>query len=133
MLSWMLEHRCQLLIWIYEKKPASASDDSWWLMTAGVRPLFKLVNVTLVILQSPNIILSQQTSEIKNVVGHLVSIMNMELVGTNDAFEAMQASEFIVMDHWQVKIEMSRAISAAKDRGPVICFWLWMRLIKRRS
>jgi hypothetical protein len=31
--------------------------------------------------------------------------MNMELVGTNDAFKAMQASEFIVVDHWQVKIE----------------------------
>jgi hypothetical protein len=31
--------------------------------------------------------------------------MNMELVGTNDAFEAMQASKFIVVDHWWVKIE----------------------------
>ncbi len=29
----------------------------------------------------------------------------MELVGTNNAFEAMQASEFIVVDHWRVKIE----------------------------
>jgi hypothetical protein len=58
MLSWMLEHRLQLLIWIDEKKSASASNDSWWLMTAGVRPLLELVNVTLVILQSPDIILS---------------------------------------------------------------------------
>ncbi|KAH8941177.1 hypothetical protein BDL97_14G024200 [Sphagnum fallax] len=82
MLSWMLEHRRQLLIWIDEKKPAFASDDSWWLMTGGVRPLLELVNVTLVILQSPNLILSQQTSEIKNLVGHLVSTMNMELVGS---------------------------------------------------
>jgi hypothetical protein len=57
MLSWMLEHCRQLLIWIDEKKPASALDDSWWLMTAKVRPLLELVNVTLVILQSPNIIL----------------------------------------------------------------------------
>jgi hypothetical protein len=31
--------------------------------------------------------------------------MNMELVGTNDAFKAMQALEFIVVDHWWVKIE----------------------------
>jgi hypothetical protein len=31
--------------------------------------------------------------------------MNMELVGTNNAFEAMQASKFIVVDHWRVKIE----------------------------
>jgi hypothetical protein len=58
MLSWMLEHRLQLLIWIDEKKSAFASNDSWWLMTAGVRPLLELVNVTLVILQSPDIILS---------------------------------------------------------------------------
>jgi len=26
-------------------------------------------------------------------------------VGINDAFEAMQASEFIIVDHWRVKIE----------------------------
>jgi hypothetical protein len=31
--------------------------------------------------------------------------MNMGLVGTNDAFEAMQASKFIIVDHWRVKIE----------------------------
>jgi hypothetical protein len=31
--------------------------------------------------------------------------MNVELVGTNNAFEAMQALEFIVVDHWRVKIE----------------------------
>jgi hypothetical protein len=35
----------------------------------------------------------------ENLVGHLVNTMNMELVGTNDAFEAMQASEFIIVDH----------------------------------
>ncbi len=29
----------------------------------------------------------------------------MDPVGTNDAFEAMQASDFIVVDHWRVKIE----------------------------
>jgi hypothetical protein len=41
MLSWMLEHRRRLLIWIDEKKPAFAP---------RVRPLLELVNVTLVIL-----------------------------------------------------------------------------------
>jgi hypothetical protein len=30
--------------------------------------------------------------------------MNIVLVGTNNAFEAMQASEFIIVDHWWVKI-----------------------------
>ncbi len=74
-------------------------------MTAGVRPLLKLVNVTLVILQSLDIILSHQTLEIENLVRHLAGKMNMELVGTNDAFEAMQVSEFIVVDHWRVKIK----------------------------
>jgi hypothetical protein len=49
MLSWMLEHRHRLLIW---------TEDSWWLVTAGVRPLLELINVTLVILQSLDIILS---------------------------------------------------------------------------
>jgi hypothetical protein len=104
-LSWMLEHRRRLLIWIDEKKLAFALDDSWWLMTARVRPLLELVNVTLVILQSPDIILLQQTSKIENLIDHLAGTMNMELVGINDAFKAMQASEFIIVDHWRVKIE----------------------------
>ena len=39
------------------------------------------------------------------LAGHLVGIMNMELVGTNNAFEAMQSSKFIVVDHWRVKIK----------------------------
>jgi hypothetical protein len=105
MLSWMFEHRHRLLIWIDEKKPTSTSDDSWWLMTARVWPLLELVNVTLVILQSPDIIISQQTLEIENLIGHLASTMHMELVGTNNAFEAMQASKFIVVDHRWVKIK----------------------------
>jgi hypothetical protein len=29
----------------------------------------------------------------------------MELVGTNNAFEAMHASKFIIVDHWRVKIK----------------------------
>jgi len=78
-----------LLIWIDEKKPAFKPNDSWWLMTTEVQPLLELVNVTWVILQSLDIILSQQTLEIENLVSHLVGIMNMELVGTNDAFEAL--------------------------------------------
>jgi hypothetical protein len=78
-----------LLIWIDEKKPAFAPDDLWWLMTTEVRPLLELVNVTLVILQSLDIIISHQTLEIDNLVGHLAGTMNMELVGTNDAFKAM--------------------------------------------
>jgi hypothetical protein len=54
----MLEHRHQLLIWIDENKPASAPNDSWWLMMAEVWPLLALINVTLVILQSLDIIFS---------------------------------------------------------------------------
>jgi hypothetical protein len=78
-----------LLIWINEKKPAFAPDDLWWLMIAKVWPLLKFINVTLVILQFLDIILSQQTSEIENLVDHLAGTMNMELEGTYDAFKAM--------------------------------------------
>jgi len=52
-------------------------------------PLLYLIFVTLVILQSLDIIILQQTSQIENLVGHLAGTVNTELVGTNDAFEAM--------------------------------------------
>ena len=64
-LSWMLQHCCYLLVWIAEKNPASAPDKGWWVMAAAIQPLLELVNVTLVVLQSPNLILSQQKTEIK--------------------------------------------------------------------
>ncbi|CAM6007484.1 unnamed protein product [Sphagnum balticum] len=85
-------------------------------MTAGVRPLLELVNVTLVILQSPDIIISQQTSKIENLVGHLAGTMNMELMGTNETFKAMQASKFIVVDHWRAKRDSNN--EAALDLTP---------------
>ena len=59
-LSWMLQHCCCLLIWIAEKNPASAPEDRWWVMAATVQSLLEILNVTLVILQSLNLILSQQ-------------------------------------------------------------------------
>ena len=86
----MLEHRYQLLIWIDEKKLAFALNDLWWLTTARIRPVLKLVSVTLVILQYPDIIILQQTSKIEILICHLAGTMNMELVVPNDAFKAMQ-------------------------------------------
>jgi hypothetical protein len=59
----MLHHRRHLLVWIAEKNPASALNDRWWVMPAAIQPLLELVNVTLVILQSPNLILSQQQKQ----------------------------------------------------------------------
>ena len=64
-LSWMLYHCHCLLVWIAEKNPASAPDDRLWVMAAAVQPLLELINVTLVILQSPNLILSQQKQRLK--------------------------------------------------------------------
>ena len=79
-LSWMLHHCRHLLVWIAEKNPASAPDDRWWVMAAAVQPLLELVNVTLVILQSPNLILSQQKNEIENLSIHLMLSMDIEVM-----------------------------------------------------
>ena len=86
-LSWMLHHRRCLLGRIAEKNPASAPDDRWWVMAAAVQPLLELVNVRLVILQSPNLILSQQKTEIENLSIHLMLSMDIELIDSNTAFE----------------------------------------------
>ena len=104
-LSWMLHHCCHLLVWIAEKNPAGAPDGRWWVMAAAVQPLLELVNVTLVILQSPNHILSQQKTEIENLFIHLMLSMDIRLMDSNTAFEDLLPLQYVTLEQNWVKID----------------------------
>ena len=94
----MLHHCRCLLVWIAEKNPTSAPDDRWWVMAAAVQPLLELVNVTLVILQSPNLILTQQKTEIENLSIHLMLSMDIELMDSNTEFEDLLPSQYVILE-----------------------------------
>ncbi|KAI9920819.1 hypothetical protein PsorP6_000494 [Peronosclerospora sorghi] len=65
-LSFMLKHRHRLEQCIEKKRPVSAPSPTWWVMCASVQPLVELCNTTMTILQSHDMILSQQMAEIKS-------------------------------------------------------------------
>ncbi|KAI9912307.1 hypothetical protein PsorP6_005404 [Peronosclerospora sorghi] len=77
-LSFMLKHRRRLEQWIEEKRPVSAPSPTWWVMCASVQPLAELCNTTMTILQSHDMILYQQMAEIKSLIGHLVTAMDVK-------------------------------------------------------
>ncbi|KAI9915403.1 hypothetical protein PsorP6_008121 [Peronosclerospora sorghi] len=77
----MLKHRRRLEQWIEEKWPVSAPSPTWWVMCASVQPLAELCNTTMTILQSHDMILCQQMAEIKSLIGHLVTAMDVEADG----------------------------------------------------
>jgi hypothetical protein len=101
----MLQHCCRLLVWIAEKNPASALDNRWWVMIAPDQPQFELVNVTLVVLQSPNLILSQQRTKIKNLTVHLIISTGIELMESNTEFEDLLPLQFVTLECSWVKID----------------------------
>ncbi|KAI9895796.1 hypothetical protein PsorP6_019160 [Peronosclerospora sorghi] len=80
-LSFMLKHRRRLDQWIEEKRPVSAPSPTWWVMCASVQPLAELCNTTMTILQSHDMILCQQMAEIKSLIVHLVTAMDVEADG----------------------------------------------------
>ncbi|KAI9910763.1 hypothetical protein PsorP6_010467 [Peronosclerospora sorghi] len=80
-LSFMLKHRRLLEQWIEEKWPVSAPSPTGWVMCASVQPLAELCNTTMTILQSHDMILCQQMAEIKSLIGHLVTAMDVEADG----------------------------------------------------
>ena len=101
----MLHHRCRLLVWIAEKNPTSAPDDRWWVMAAAVQPLLELVNVTLVILKSPNLTLSQQKIEIENLSIHLMLSIDIALMDSNTEFEDLLSLQYVTLEQSWVKID----------------------------
>ena len=76
----------------------------WWVMAAAVQQLLEHVNITLVILQSSNLIQSQQKTEIENLSVHLMLSVDIELMDSNTEFEDMLPSQYVTLERSWVKI-----------------------------
>ena len=74
-------------------------------MAAAVQPLLELVNDTLVILQSPNLILSQQKNKIENLSIHLMLSMDIEVMDSNTEFEDLLSLQYVTLEQSWVKID----------------------------
>ena len=76
-LTWMLQWHKRLFDWVAEKHPLSAPSKEWWLFCVVFQLLLVSVNVTMVILQSRDMILSQKEKEIEVLVEKLTIKMRL--------------------------------------------------------
>ena len=104
MICWMLENNLQLLEHIKEKKPEQAPSSSWWIIAAAVEPVAAAINTTFVILQSRELILSQQRVEVDSLVVRLCSMLNIGMVGSNEEYHTMAATEYHLFSRWWIRI-----------------------------
>ncbi|KAI9915742.1 hypothetical protein PsorP6_007650 [Peronosclerospora sorghi] len=124
-LSFMLKHRRRLEQWIEEKRPVSAPSPTWWLMCASVQPLAELCNTTMTILQSHDMILCQQMAEIKSLIGHLVTAMDVEADGNpHDDFVTFAGNT-------GSKHRVCGSTFMIRDHGPEICSILFPQKTNR--
>jgi hypothetical protein len=65
-LDWMLDKRIFLLEHIESKRPVQAPLDIWWIMAAGVHPLYEMMNITMKSLQSPLLVCRSNAARLRN-------------------------------------------------------------------
>ena len=70
-LQWLLDHHVRLLQWIIASKLPSSPTTAYWIVAAAINPLAKACNSAFVMLQKGDLVLSQQTAEIEQLVQNL--------------------------------------------------------------
>ena len=70
-LQWLLNHRVRLGQWVAETDVTDFPSAPYWIVAAAINPLAKARNLTFVHLQKRDLVLSQQTAEIGQLVQNL--------------------------------------------------------------
>ena len=96
MLEWMLNKRLPLLNHIRSKRPVQAPSDSWWVIAAALCPLYKACNVVMTTLQSPEMVISQQRVEIRNLILNLTDNLDVRMVESDTSFNALPPTHYVV-------------------------------------
>jgi len=90
-------HHRHLIEYTTEKNAAKLPGDDWWVLTFVLAPVVDAVNMTLVLLQSHSIVISQQAAFINNLIASLTDLFNVLLVDETHAdnsifFKSLQIS-----------------------------------------
>jgi hypothetical protein len=72
-------HRHHLIEHTTEKNATKLPGDDWWVLTFALAPIVDAVNMTLVLLQSCSIVISQQAEFINNLIASLTDLFNVLL------------------------------------------------------
>ena len=119
LIKWNLQHRRRLLEFIEEKRPVQAPEPAWWIMCAGVAPLFEALQFTFASLQAKELVISQQAAEIDLLVGQLCIGIGICHASSDVSFEQLQQNQYIKVGEWWVTINAVKI--QIEDQG------LWAR------
>jgi hypothetical protein len=101
-LRWFLEHRRRLMIHVADKWPIQAPSTQWWVIAGALAPLFERIAVTFAMLQSPNLVISQQHQKVSNLMADIAvgldirSIVDVALINEIDPTTIIQWDGWIV-------------------------------------
>lgn len=100
-LQWLLGHRVRLTQWAADR-PNLSPPATYWVIAAGINPLAKACNGTLITLQHRDMVLSQQTAEIELLVQTLMLQVDIFQAGTDSTASDEQ---FLEDAQWRVTLE----------------------------
>jgi hypothetical protein len=110
MLEWILDHRLRLLEHVRSKRPVQAPSDSWWIFAAAVSPFYNACNVVMTALQSPQLVVSQQRTEIRNLILNLGDNLDIRMSGTDNSFADLDPSLYVIENLFWVNLSSVEAI-----------------------
>ena len=105
MIDWFLAHRRRLLQYIAEKEPIQAPSSTWWVLCAAIAPLFELLRITFAVLQSKQLVLSQQALEIEELVSRICAGIGIGHETANDNYMFLDADAFVKDGEWWITFE----------------------------
>jgi hypothetical protein len=61
------------MIHVADKRRVQAPSDPWWIMSAGIAPLFDLIAITFTTIQARNIVMSQLRQELSKLMANIAA------------------------------------------------------------
>lgn len=115
LIKWILQHRVELFNHIESRNPIQSPSKPWWIMATAVTSMFDTVAVTFAILQSRDLVLSQQQGEIDNLILRLCNSMCIRHEDIDKSFLEINQTDFYKLDAWWISMET--IVGHVKDQG----------------
>jgi hypothetical protein len=72
-MRWKVQRYRRLKIHVADKRPVQAPSDLWWVIAAGIAPLFDFITITFTTIQARNIVISQQRQEVSKLMANIAA------------------------------------------------------------
>ncbi|BBN02960.1 hypothetical protein Mp_2g19640 [Marchantia polymorpha subsp. ruderalis] len=115
LIKWILQHRVKLFNHIESRNSIQSPSKPWWIMATAVTSMFDTVAVTFAILQSRDLVLSQQQGEIDNLILRLCNSMCIRHEDIDKSFLEINQTDFYKLDAWWISIET--IVGHVEDQG----------------